>query len=362
MIIERGSGTNLNTEKSHNLDYLRAIAVCSVYIAHLGYTKFQGMFEHIGTAGVMLFFVHTSLVLLRSLDRSGLAGTPRLKWFYIRRVFRIYPLSIVCVALVVVFRIPEMPLGTFHYFGIIALLADLALVQNITHSRDFLGPLWSLPWEMQMYVVLPFLYMLIVRFPKRYLSIWLLVLAVLLRSAVAAISPDLPYYFEYVPCFLAGVVAFQLGRTIVPRLHYALWILFIVLSISGWYLLWEAEPKVFGHPLRSITSYALCAVVGLSFNFFKDIPSGIFAKVCFVIAKYSYGIYLLHIPAMYVAFVVLSHFPAAIQWLVLCILSTGLPWLACRFVEEPMIRVGRLLGARVTREHVSGTRMVETQQ
>lgn len=100
----------------------------------------------------------------------------------------------------------------------------------------------------------------------------------------------------------------------------------------------------------------------LSFNFFKDMPNGIFASVCFVIAKYSYGIYLLHVPAMYIAFVVLSHLPAAIQWLALCILMAVLPWLACRFVEEPMISVGRLLGARVTREHVSGTRMVETQQ
>jgi peptidoglycan/LPS O-acetylase OafA/YrhL len=161
---------------------------------------------------------------------------------------------------------------------------------------------------------------------------------------------------------MAGVVAFQLGRIVVPRLHYALWVPFLCLTIAIWYLVWQADPKVFGHASRALISYALCSVVGLSFNFFKDMPNGIFASVCFVIAKYSYGIYLLHVPAMYLAFVVLSHLPAAIQWLALCILMAVLPWLACRFVEEPMISVGRLLGARVTRESVLHAQLADTQQ
>lgn len=362
MMIERSLRTNLNSEKSHNLDCLRAIAVCCVLIGHLGYARFQGKFEHIGAAGVMLFFVHTSLVLLRSLDRSGLEGPARLKWFYIRRVFRIYPLSIMSIALVAVFRLPSMPLGVYRWLGTKALLSDLALVQNITHTNEFLGPLWSLPWEVQMYVALPFLYVLLLRFPKRYLSIWLMVAMILVRTAAAAISPSLAYYVEYIPCFLGGMVAFQLGRTIVPRLHHILWVPFILLSISIWYLLWEAQPKAFGHPMRSLTSYALCSVVGLSLNFFKDIPNGIFARGCFVIAKYSFGIYLLHVPAMYIAFIVMSHYSAAIQWLILCVLMAALPWLACRYVEEPMIGVGRLLGARVTRESVLHAQLVETRQ
>ena len=95
---------------SSNLDVLRAIAVLLVLAQHLSRRMH---IEHIawvptsslGLFGVLLFFVHTSLVLMyslhRSKDRCGLHGPPLLRDFYIRRAFRIYPLSIlaICVAL-----------------------------------------------------------------------------------------------------------------------------------------------------------------------------------------------------------------------------------------------------------------------
>src|SRR6185312_1410325 len=104
-----------------NLDLLRAMAVLSVVVCHLmaatgmsvGYGRYVA--STLGDFGVYVFFVHTALVLMGSLEREGI----RAGWvtsFYIRRAFRIYPLAIVAILLVVATGEPASghaaPLGT----------------------------------------------------------------------------------------------------------------------------------------------------------------------------------------------------------------------------------------------------------
>src|SRR5438045_2701232 len=88
-----------------NLDILRSIAVLSVFLAHAlqvvagckphEYLAYGIDTSSLGRIGVLIFFVHTSLVLLRSLERTGanLSGWSLIRYFYVRRAFRIYPLS-----------------------------------------------------------------------------------------------------------------------------------------------------------------------------------------------------------------------------------------------------------------------------
>lgn len=52
--------------------------------------------QYLGIMGVMVFFVLTTLVLMWSLERK-----PHTLDFYIRRVFRIYPLALAAIAMVV---------------------------------------------------------------------------------------------------------------------------------------------------------------------------------------------------------------------------------------------------------------------
>ena len=97
---------------SPNLDILRAIAVLTVVVDHLiptfafrGYVIPHTVSEltlHIGQSGVLAFFVHTSLVLMYSLERIPAPTHWAQAWrFYVRRAFRIYPLALVCVVAVV---------------------------------------------------------------------------------------------------------------------------------------------------------------------------------------------------------------------------------------------------------------------
>ena len=83
-----------------NLDLLRAVAVLFVLFSHVLRTAIghrSPTLYAMGQLGVMIFFVHTSLVLMQSLERQELSGPALFKRFYVQRICRIYPLSIALV-------------------------------------------------------------------------------------------------------------------------------------------------------------------------------------------------------------------------------------------------------------------------
>src|SRR5208282_2014964 len=95
---------------SPNLDLLRTVAVLSVLTDHIaatfGIAQRHPLFWALGRWGVLLFFVHTSLVLMMSMERLGLSDWQLYSAFYIRRFFRIYPLSVAVITIVLLARIP----------------------------------------------------------------------------------------------------------------------------------------------------------------------------------------------------------------------------------------------------------------
>src|ERR1017187_99512 len=85
---------------SGNLDLIRAAAVLSVLFQHVcDYNRLAPPMIrwHVGQLGVITFFVHTSMVLMLSLERAKLQGTALFGSFYLRRFFRLYPLSVFSV-------------------------------------------------------------------------------------------------------------------------------------------------------------------------------------------------------------------------------------------------------------------------
>ena len=74
-----------------NLDLLRTVAVLLVFVGHLMLTAGVRGLGDVGRFGVLIFFVHTSLVLMLSMERLGLTGGRLYFAFLIRRFFRIYP-------------------------------------------------------------------------------------------------------------------------------------------------------------------------------------------------------------------------------------------------------------------------------
>lgn len=330
------------SKESHNLDFLRTAAVLSVFVAHLRHfvTGQTGMFEwHLGQLGVLMFFVHTSLVLMMSLERMGSPDARIFSSFYIRRLFRIYPLSIAGV-LVVYFTHyrPELNVE-LHQWTAKELVANLTLTQNLFYIDDMLQVLWSLPLEVQMYVFLPFLFLLArATKPRTLLLVW--AGCVLLGIAQIHLTGRLNM-IGYAPCFVSGVIAWRLITPGRPQLPGWLWPIALVAVGCTWFSATTEQNMYF--------RWAFCLLLGLAIPFFSEIPFHWLRTVCKTIAKYSYGIYLTHQFTMAISFVMLKN-PAA-QWSAFLGLAILLPFIAYHLIEEPGIRLGRSIAARIEQSH-----------
>lgn len=301
---------------SPNLDILRAIAVLCVFIDHVGIIGFRmshPAVANLGLVGVLLFFVHTCFVLLMSLDRQP--GTAR---FYVRRVFRIYPLAIFAVVMAAATE--------RHSWG--EVFSNLALVQNLTGHGDIAAVLWSLPWEVQMYVTLPVVFWAVRRFGRGgVLLLW-------------AASIPLAWFVPlavYAPCFLGGAVAFSFLRYR-KSAHWCLWPIALIAILP-------ITVVAIGAGYVNVAAYTLCLSMGLLIPLFAPAPDGVIARAAAVIAKYSYGIYLFHVPAMVFAFRSLAlpywaSVPLAIA------MSGAFSVALYHAIEHPFIELGKRLTER----------------
>jgi peptidoglycan/LPS O-acetylase OafA/YrhL len=326
-----------------NLDILRSIAVLAVFLSHtLQVTAGLRLGDHfaygvetfsLGHIGVLLFFVHTSLVLMQSLERTGtkLTGWPLIRYFYVRRAFRIYPLSVCLVLLSIVFSIPPDALNvTYRWFGVAWVSTNILLIQNLTSFSPVASPMWSLPYEVQMCLVLPLIF-LFLRAPGHGSGLPLICVTGALLSLFYPL-------FRYFPCFLCGVVAYSLIGSWRPRFPAWLWCPAITVAV----VLYVEAPFSDANWIKDVL---ICVAVGLSIPLFRG-NGGATAAMAAPIAKYSYGIYLCHTPLLWLLYrkLTIPGWQRGI-WLVL---ATGLVSVACyRMIESPLIRIGARVANRV---------------
>ena len=334
---------------SPNLDLLRASAVLLVFLAHV--LTFRGLvylgplnLEGVGILGVLIFFVHTCLVLMMSLERQWNKQGPTNLFtdFMIRRCFRILPLSMLVVALVALFRLPLGHVEPHTFVGERLspqiVLFNLLLIQNLSKMTvSVLGPLWSLPFEMQMYLFLPALFLLV----RAARSVWRIVLVWALSIGFGVLAlrhPGIPLLVRFIPCFLPGVIAYQIQRKKISQLPAFFWPLTIAI-LTVLYTAGYTEPSWWRR-------WTACLILGLTVPRFAQISIRWLVVICHVVAKYSYGIYLTHFFTIWFALQRLAHAPRIDRLLVLIILSAGLPVAFYHGIEEPMIRLGKTLADR----------------
>src|ERR1041384_4060637 len=107
-----GGTVNVDRADSGNLDLLRSFAVLCVLVFHLLLFFGHGRVPHgagsLGHWGVLVFFVHTSIVLMASIERlqRRAGGRSVFVEFMVRRAFRLLPLAWLTIAVIVVFALP----------------------------------------------------------------------------------------------------------------------------------------------------------------------------------------------------------------------------------------------------------------
>jgi len=322
-----------------NLDLLRSVAVLSVFFSHLhDIVTHRGgeVAWHFGQMGVLIFFVHTSLVLMESMDRLAIKGRAFYSTFYVRRWFRIYPLSIFSVLSVYAFNIAPGVDQVARNWNLKELLANLSLTQNLFYKDSMLGVLWTLPLEVQMYIVLPFLFVI---FRNRPLA-WLFALWVA-TIPIALVQPRISGRLEvvgFVPCFLGGVLAWRISKMVKPKLPGWLWPLGFAAVCPVW--------MVASRQYNMLYRWAFCLVLGCTIPWFRQIDWNWLTVPAKLVARYSYGIYLSHIALMMLCFRGLAWQSTAAVWLAFVVLAVGTPVAMYHLLEHPMIAVGRKLTAR----------------
>lgn len=346
------TATSVNQSRTvlpeRNLDVMRAMAVLAVLFGHIIQSiRHQYGPGHMGRVGVLAFFVHTSLVLLASIERGG-NESGWVRTFYFRRAARIYPLAWATIILCVWMALPyttitgptlhdALPIEVAHSAK--AIVANVLLVQNVLTLPDVVAPLWTLPLEMQMYLMLPLCFLLVQRGTRAVLGG--LLVAIIAGCAVQwAPIPGIwrLSVFKFAPCFLAGVLAFRLLQT--PRTSKApAWVWPVLLLGLG----------TIGATLdsnASLVAWPFCLVLALLIPRVHDVPANWLTRTAtstqkrprgaaHIISTYSYGIYLLHMPAWSIAFMIPA--PAVVQWAAYIFLLGALPWVAYKLIESPIV-------------------------
>jgi peptidoglycan/LPS O-acetylase OafA/YrhL len=143
------------------LDVLRGVAALCVVFDHLGFYLLQHVkadvyqWFNLGDYGVFVFFMISGYIVPASLERKGSVRT-----FWVSRIFRLYPLYLLAVALAVV-------LYTMHIGGLrgedadpaTSIFSQLLMMSNVLAGNNLPSVVWSLSYEMVFYLLLTALFM-----------------------------------------------------------------------------------------------------------------------------------------------------------------------------------------------------------
>jgi peptidoglycan/LPS O-acetylase OafA/YrhL len=342
----RSLGTADVLEYKPHIDGLRAIAVWSVVIYHLGFGFLPG-----GFTGVDIFFVISGYLISRNIFHDSLAGAFSLVGFYERRARRILPAFFV-VSLAIGISVCLIAFPTDLYSFAKSLLAAIFFAPNI-HSyltSDYFAPAaetlpllhyWSLGVEEQFYIAFPLIAIAAVRFARRWLALIMVVLAAASLAAseiVLRFDPQAAFYllpFRAFELLVGSLVA--LPGTVYPRGRS-----FALAATTAGLLLIAAAVTILtsNTPFPGLTALLPCVGAALviwgSQGTTNQAASVLSLPPMVFFGRISYSLYLVHWPLIVFAKQMFPYADQNLRALGVLALSIVLAALSFRFVEQPV--------------------------
>jgi peptidoglycan/LPS O-acetylase OafA/YrhL len=334
----------------NNFDLIRLIAAAQVMIVH-GYNHFEltggKAIMQIITAfpGVPIFFGISGFLIAASFDKNR-----ELKGYFVNRVLRIYPALWVCflVSLTVVYLSNNFPgINSEFVFWTINQIS-VGQFYNPEFLRDFgvgviNGSLWTIPVELQFYLVLPLVYLFLDKLIswKSVLALLLILIAVNQYYIVQKYSSiSLPIkllgvtVLPYLYMFLIGVlmqrnlwfVRKYLARNFVPIL-----LLYVATGLAlSWFGL-----KTQGNYLNPVSATMLVLLTISAAYTKEEALNRVLGGV-----DISYGVYIYHMLVVNVL-VQYSQLAKSVEFVIMIISTTVLAYLSWTFVEKPALGLKR---------------------
>ncbi len=358
--------TTSNSAKSGgrigHLDALRGIAALGVCFHHALYS-FRGIpgnefiYRMAGESAVVFFFLLSSFVLCRSIDRGGRSGVTGIPAYYVKRFFRIYPAVLVAVGLaaLVALLYPEIPdLGDvtpwFHeqvakarsVSGLSAYLMNALLL-----DRRLDPPLWTIIIELMGSFLLPWLLLLPRRRPLPLLAVGALLVCFAFRldgSTRYWIAPLFGFYVGY------------LIHLVEPFFHVPASGKTKLLLLFG-ILLWLFSIR---HQFNYITQSVILGgilMILIPCNW-PSLLALLNSRPLHFLGMISFSFYLINLPLLLLSYAALGHLmpkvlmiqptiiPALILFVVSIVVTIPIAELFRRFIELPFNRFGHFLAQR----------------
>jgi peptidoglycan/LPS O-acetylase OafA/YrhL len=336
------------------LDGVRAVSVLLVFTTHLDVL----FWEHLqGSTGVTFFFVLSGyLITTLSLREEGASGRLGLGSFYLRRVFRIYPLYLFvlgtyCVLILGLGMASERRDSFVHslpYY--LAFLPEQALLGYQGVEPPFSGA-WSLGIEEKFYFVWPLVGFVFLahRFRGRIAA---LLVAIVVFPFGGLVFGDVgtlvePYALLALGCLIAVLLHRRDTFERLSRIGEAprFGVLVGVLVLTQF-----AVPGItLGHPLYVVYGVLVTvAFVGL-LTARSRVSAFLSTRPLVFLGRISYAFYLTHNFAINGAQGALPSgvlFDAVVTPLVALALAVGLAWVLHVTVEKPMIKLGHKIAHR----------------
>ncbi|WP_310740341.1 acyltransferase [Microbispora sp. H10885] len=217
------------------LDALRGIGAMAVVAEHAlpwVMPSLRPYWFSLGMYGVLVFFLVSGYIIPASLEKRGDVGA-----FWISRVFRLYPLYLLVIAVVLVMAIwvpvrQEVPRHPS------AVAAHLSMLLDVVHVGAVADPMWTLSYEMVFYLLVTALFAGGMHRRSGALAIVFGVVAVVAGLVLSA--PLLPGHWPAVAAcvvFVAGLACLIIGRFRTAA-AYALGLMALVLLLFGSFVPW----------------------------------------------------------------------------------------------------------------------------
>ncbi len=281
------------THYNNNFDILRLMLSISVFFAHWNVLTWQNLSNpifHMSGYAVDMFFIVSGFLIFWSFENNQ-----KIKEFYTKRFFRIFPLYGILIVLQTLFFIFYSNAGVYEllkYF-----VSNIVFLNFLSHSAGTIfsqfyvdainGSLWTLKNEVMFYAILPFAYMLYRKFGYK-VFILLYILSILYMFVVSSMNSHISQMLilqfpAQGRLFLAGIFLYIFFDKINKKNIY--WLLIIgVVSIVVFdgnnYFRFSIYPIM----LSFIVIYLTYFVKKIKINF-----------------DFSYSFYILHFPVIQLA-------------------------------------------------------------
>lgn len=339
----------------NNFDFIRLFAASQVAVVHAFHIMEVKVAEHADLVlhvlylfpGVPIFFFISGFLISRSYEKN-----PCLREFFLNRVLRLYPGLIVCIIFSFVTIVLSGYLigkGVSWVELAVLFLAKVTFLQfyNPDYMRGFgdgvlNGSLWTITVEIQFYLLVPILYLVLRRLKMFTANNSLIALTVIFFL--------LNRFYAVMPQVIDELIIFKLVRvSFVPWFYMFLLGVLVQRNFEFFYKYLAGKFHI-ALPLYLLAAYS-ASLAGASFDNNINPIMGIFLVLTIFSLAYSspdlsrrllkghdisYGLYIYHMPVinLMLYFGFSQRFEYSLLALVFCLVLSVLSW---RFIEKPAL-------------------------